>query len=224
MAAKLIELGAAPGAVRVTESLKAAGGPLPCNPEEVALVQRSLFGRFAWLAASTHEEDEEIVFDAHSRILEARPDACLVVVPRHPERGGDLVRVAEARGWQATLRSSGSPLPSSEGVYVADTLGELGLWYRVLPVAFLGGSFGGVGGHNPFEPAALGATILHGPDVVNFHRIYGDLDLNIGACPVEDAVGLSGQILRLLKADGRPTAAAREMAGRGRKDRSSHEG
>ena len=211
-AAKLVELGAAPGAVRVSESLKAAGGPLPCDPKEVVSVKRALAGRFAWLAASTHEADEGIVFDAHARIAEAFPDACLVVVPRHPERGGELLRAAEARGWQATRRSSGLPVPTGESVYVADTLGELGLWYRALPVAFLGGSFGGVGGHNPFEPAALGATILHGPDIGNFDRIYEELDLGGGAGPVDDGDSLSRQVLHLLETDGRPVDAARKMA------------
>ena len=213
-AIRLVELGAPPDAVHVAGSFKAAGAPLPGDPKEIAAARAVFSGRLAWLAASTHEVDEGIALEAHARILEMRPDACLVVVPRHPERGGALVRAAESRGWRTARRQAGDPIPSSGEAYIADTLGELGLWYRALPVAFVGGSFGGVGGHNPFEPAALGAAILHGPDVANFQTIYDALDRLGGALPVADAEDLSSLVLKLLDREGRPASAARELAGR----------
>ncbi len=214
MAERLVALGAAPESVRVTGSLKAASGPLPGDPEEVGAARKALSGRLAWLAASTHEADEEIAFDAHARILGACPRACLIIVPRHPERGADILRAARLRGWRSARRGDGDPIPAGDTVYVADTLGELGLWYRVVPVAFVGGSFGGVGGHNPFEPAALGAAILHGPDVANFRSIYAALDQGRGARPVSSDSSLSSAVLQLLDGEGRPVAAAREMTKR----------
>ena len=214
MAERLIALGAAPASVRVTGSLKAASGPLPGNPDEVIAARKALAGRLVWLAASTHEADEGIAIDAHARILGAHPNACLIIVPRHPERGEDILRAVRSRGWRSARRGSGEPTPESDSVYVADTLGELGLWYRVAQVAFVGGSFGGIGGHNPFEPAMLGAAILHGPDVANFRSIYAALDQKRGARLVSDASSLSRAVLDLLDDEGRPAAEAREMTGR----------
>ena len=214
MAERLIALGVAPASVRVTGSLKAASGPLPGNPDEVVAARNALSGRLVWLAASTHEADEGIAIDAHARILDSHPNACLVIVPRHPERGADVLRAARLRGWRSARRGSGDPTPESDTVYVADTLGELGLWYRVVPVAFVGGSFGGIGGHNPFEPATLGAAILHGPDVANFRGIYAALDQGRGARPVSDATSLSHAVLELLDGEGRPAALTRDMTRR----------
>ena len=213
MAERLVALGAASESVRVTGSLKAASGPLPGNPDEIAEARKALSGRLVWLAASTHEPDEGIVFDAHARILDDRPHASLIIVPRHPERGADILKSARSRGWRSARRGDGDPIPARGTVYVADTLGELGLWYRVAPVAFVGGSFGGIGGHNPFEPAALGAAILHGPDVANFRSIYAALDKGRGARLVSDASGLSRAVLQLLDQEGKPDAEAREMSG-----------
>ena len=213
-AERLTKLGASPSAVGVAGSFKAAGGPLPGDPEQVSLARTELAGRLAWLAASTHQADEDVVLGAHARILQECPGARLVIVPRHPSRGGGLARAAESRGWRFARRSAGDSVAEGEAVYIADTLGELGLWYRALPVAFIGGSFGGVGGHNPFEPAALGAAILHGPDVTNFRGIYNALDRGFGARRVADAAGLSAAVLQLLDAEGRPACAAGRMAER----------
>ena len=224
MADRLRELGASPAAVRVTGSLKAAGRPLPADPAEVERVRQVLAGRFAWLAASTHEADERVVLAAQQRILRHHPDAVLVVVPRHPERGGALAREAQSRGLPALCRSEGASLPGAGPVYIADTLGELGLWYRGLPVAFIGGSFGGIGGHNPYEPAALGTAILHGPDIANFGGIYRDLDAEGGACPVAGADGLGAALLDRLDATGAPGPAVAGMVARAREIAAPQEG
>lgn len=203
-ARRLVELGARSDAVAAVGSLKAAGEPLPANPAEVDMVRNTFTGSLAWLAASTHEADESIVLDAHARVLERCPGASLVMVPRHPNRGREIAASVEARGWTVARRSTGEALERGRRVYVADTLGELGLWYRALPVAFIGGSFGGIGGHNPYEPAVLGCAILHGGDVGNFRDIYGALDRGGGALPVRDASGLSESLLHLMDCKGRP--------------------
>ncbi len=213
-ARRLAALGARPGSVGAVGSLKAAGGPPPADPVAVRTVSRALEGRLTWLAASTHAADEAVVLDAHERVLEACPNSRLILVPRHPQRGGENAAAAESRGWRVARRSAGAHPGGGETVYVADTLGELGLWYRVAPVAFVGGSFGGIGGHNPFEPAALGCAILHGGDVENFRDIYRELDRGGGAHRVEDGGDLARFLVRSLDCEGRPHPSVRRLTSR----------
>ncbi|MGQ0564429.1 MAG: 3-deoxy-D-manno-octulosonic acid transferase [Gemmobacter sp.] len=156
--------------VQVTGSLKAASPPLAADPSEVAGMQAALAGRRVWLAASTHAGDEAVVLEAHRALMAEDPSACLVLVPRVPDRAAEVT--AAARGLAVTLRSAGGfPGP---GVFLVDRFGELGLWYRVARVALVGGGFG-IGGHNPWEPAHLGCAVLHGSGVANFAADYGAL-------------------------------------------------
>ena len=109
---------------------------------------------------------------AHRLALKSNPRLLLILAPRHPDRGDSLAEMLQADGWSYARRAAGE-LPDKETqVYLADTMGELGLWYRIAPVSFVGGSLMPIGGHNPFEPAALGSAILHGPYITNFVDIY----------------------------------------------------
>lgn len=139
-----------------------------------------------WLAASTHPGEDEIVLAAHRSLLRVWPELQLVIAPRHPDRGPEIVRMARMEGLQAALRSDGAE-PRAGIVYVADTLGEMPLWYALASICFVGGSLAPNGGHTPFEPAAFGCAVLHGPHVRNFQRIYQRLDTCGGAIRVEDA-------------------------------------
>jgi 3-deoxy-D-manno-octulosonic-acid transferase len=134
-------------------------------------------------------------------------------VPRHPERGPGILEIARAANLEAALRSRGE-LPRSETeIYVADTLGELGLVYRLAPIVFVGGSLAGHGGQNPIEPIKLGAAILHGPHVWNFAEIYAALDKSHGAEQVADVGKLAVRVGAWLRDAGERTAvvaAARE--------------
>src|SRR6185436_12502374 len=127
------------------------------------------------------------------------PRLMTIIAPRHPERGPAILDIAKAAGLTARLRSRGE-LPGLEtDVYIADTMGELGLLYRVAPIVFVGGSLASHGGQNPIEPAKLGAAILHGPNVWNFAEIYAALDTVHGAEQVSDVGKLAVRLGALLK-------------------------
>jgi 3-deoxy-D-manno-octulosonic-acid transferase len=130
------------------------------------------------------------MIDAHRRLREKFPALLTMLAPRHPERGAGLVDIATAAGLRVGLRSRGE-LPSADiNVYVVDTLGELGLIYRLAPIVFMGGSLASHGGQNPIEAVKLGAAVLHGPHVWNFADIYAALDQSGGAASVADAAAL----------------------------------
>jgi 3-deoxy-D-manno-octulosonic-acid transferase len=169
---QLLALGADPGRLSVTGSLKEGASPLPCDEKERARISQALTGRWVWLAASTHEGEEEIVAEVFRDALRALPRQALILAPRHPDRGDRIVRTLRDRGLSVAQRSRGEAIADDTEIYVADTLGEMGIWYRVAPVSFVGGSLVEVGGHNPFEPALLGSAILHGPHVRNFADAY----------------------------------------------------
>lgn len=137
-------------------------------------------------AASTHPGEDELMIEAHRRLRANFPRLLTLIAPRHPERGPAIAELAAAAGLQAALRSRGELPNVKTDIYVADTVGELGLLYRVAPVVFMGGSLVRHGGQNPIEAAKLGAAILHGPHVWNFAEIYAALDQAHGAEPVGD--------------------------------------
>jgi 3-deoxy-D-manno-octulosonic-acid transferase len=141
-------------------------------------------------AASTHEGEETAVLDAHRQLRANCPSLLTIIAPRHPERGAGIAEAAKAAGFSVALRSRDDiPKPNDE-IFVADTLGELGLIYRLAPAVFMGGSLASHGGQNPIEAIRLGAAVVHGPHVWNFAEIYGALDAANGAELVADAAGL----------------------------------
>lgn len=156
--------------VSVTGSLKAAAPPLSADPSELAKAREALTGLHPVLLASSHPEDEFIALSA-LRAAPKRP--LLLIAPRDPHRGAEIAaRVAE-QGLTATRRSVGQG-PTAD-VWILDTFGELGLWYRLCPATLIGGTFGPTEGHNPWEPAALGSAILHGPRTANFAADFAAL-------------------------------------------------
>ena len=208
-AGRLAALGLPADRLTVTGTLKEDAEPLACDGAELDRLRAILGPRPLWLAASTHPGEEAIVAAAHRAAF--GPETLLILVPRHPGRGPALAEALSAQGWQVALRSRAeAPAPETR-IYIADTLGEMGLWYRLAPVAFVGGSLVAVGGHNPYEPAALGAAILHGPHVANFAGIHARLDRAGGALEVTDAPSLAAA-LRRLSAPGAPAAQAARAA------------
>lgn len=135
--------------------------------------------------------EDGIVIEAHQQLRGQFPGLLTLIAPRHPERGPGVAEIARAAGLTAQLRSRGELPDAGTDIYVADTMGELGLIYRVAPAVFVGGSLVRHGGQNPIEAAKLGAAILHGPHVWNFAEIYAALDTAHGAVPVSDAEALS---------------------------------
>jgi 3-deoxy-D-manno-octulosonic-acid transferase len=170
---------------------------LPAPPVDEAALRRlkDIVGkRPAVIAASTHPGEEEAVINAHRRLRAKFPTLLSIIVPRHPARGESIGEIAKAAGLSVALRSRrAQPMPDI-GVYVADTLGELGLMYGLAPVAFMGGSLARHGGQNPIEAVRLGAGIIHGPHVWNFADIYAALDAARGAELVADEESLAARL------------------------------
>lgn len=179
-------------------NMKAAATPLPVDETSLAHWCATLGLRKTWIASSTHEGEDIPVLDAHDHVRKAHPDALLILVPRHPHRGPDIAREARALGHETARLAEEEPVRKTTSVLVADTLGELGLWYRLSSIVFLAGSFGEAGGHNPWEPVALGAILLHGPKVRNAANDYRDLKAQGAAHEVADADALGEEVSRLL--------------------------
>jgi len=188
------------GAPRVVTSgdLKLDVPAPPADPAELEKLRDALFGRTVIAAASTHAGEEEAVIAAHARLKKNFPDLLTLIAPRHAERGDSIVDLVKAAGLGVAQRSRGEKPNAKTGIYVADTMGELGLIYRLAPVVFIGGSLIRHGGQNPIEPAKLGAAILHGPHVWNFTDLYDALDAAGGAQPVDDAERLATAFSGLL--------------------------
>jgi 3-deoxy-D-manno-octulosonic-acid transferase len=138
------------------------------------------------------------MFEAHRRLRRTMPNLLTIIAPRHPERGADVVGEAEEAGLVAMMRSRARVPDGGIEIYVADTIGELGVFYRLAPIVFVGGSLVKHGGQNPIEPAKLNCAILHGPHVSNFATIYAELNRARGAATVSDVNSLTTSIERLL--------------------------
>lgn len=192
----VIALGADPELVALGPNLKAMSDPPPVDERAYTQVEAAYSG-LVWVAASTHPGEEEKVIDAHIRLADMVPGVRLVLVPRHPERAAEIAAMVERKGLTCTRRSQ-SRDPGQAEVYVADTLGEMGLWYTLASVVFVGGSFGRAGGHNPYEPAQMNCALLSGRRVANFTEVY-DAFVEAGAVRmVKNAKELAAQVALLL--------------------------
>lgn len=204
--------------VEMPGNLKLAAPPLPADPDAVTALSDALTRRKAWVAASTHPGEEMLVAQAHQLVREKVPDALLIIVPRHPERGPEIAAAQSVHGHQIGLASrNGLPAPEDE-IFVADSLGELGLYYRAAPIAFVGGSLVPHGGQNLIEPAQLGCAILHGPHVGNFAEIAGDLRAAGATRTVNTGEKLAEEVLHLM-ADAEACAARAKAAAAVAQDR-----
>lgn len=184
------------GAPRITTTgnLKLDVPAPPADATGLSALQAAVGERPVVLAASTHPGEETAVIEAHRQLRQSFPKLLSVIVPRHPERGSDVAGLAKANGLNPRLRSHNELPDAACGIYVADTIGELGLFYRLAPVVFIGGSLVRHGGQNPIEAAKLGAAIVHGPHVGNFSDIYAALDKAHGAAVVTDSAKLALRI------------------------------
>lgn len=196
-AQRLIGLGACAAHVCVTGNIK-YDMTVPDDLRDRAAALRASWGaaRPVWIAASTHEGEERMVLAAHARIRERRPDALLVLVPRHPDRFSDVHRLCVATGFRVVRRSADNG-NAGAAVFLGDTLGELVLFYAAADVAFVGGSLVPTGGHNVLEPAALGLPLLVGPHNFNFADITPRLLQAAGATEVRDGEELAREVMRL---------------------------
>jgi 3-deoxy-D-manno-octulosonic-acid transferase len=187
----------APEVVSVGD-LKAAAAPLAADPAVLADLHRQIGTRPLWLAASTHAGEEQIAAAAHRRLGDAHRGLLTVITPRHPVRGPAIAERLRAGGLQVARRAAGEASTPDTEIYLADTLGELGLFFRLAGIAFIGGSLVGKGGHNPFEAARLDCAILHGPDMTNCAGMADALATAGAAETVRDADSLAEAVGRLL--------------------------
>ncbi len=188
----LVALGAPSARVRVSATVKTLARPLPCDESERELWRARVGHRPVWLGASTHPGEESLLLAAHERLRRTHPQALLILAPRLPARGAEVAGLAA--GAATRRRATGETPEDATSVYVADTIGEMGLWYRVAHVAFVGGSVAPVGGHNPFEPLALGCAVLHGPRVDNFSESYRALDAEGLALRADDPAAIEAAV------------------------------
>lgn len=190
-------------------NLKAAAGPLPVSEAELAQLAAQAAGRPLWLAASTHEGEEAIAAEVHRRLKRRWPDLLTIIVPRHPGRAAAIAALLRQRELRVARRSAAEAIDASVDIYLGDTLGELGLFYRLAGIAFIGGSIVPSGGHNPLEAALLDCAVLHGPDMSNCAAIARDLATAGAALTVRNAEEFAAALARLL-AD--PAERARRAA------------
>lgn len=184
------------GATRyvTTGNLKLDVPAPPADPEKLRALKAAIGARPVIAATSTHPGEEAAVIGVHRRLMHTFPGLLTMLAPRHPERGPSIAAIAMEAGLKSALRSLAELPNGSTEIYVADTLGELGLIYRIAPIVFVGGSLVGHGGQNPIEAVKLGAAILHGPHVWNFAEIYSALDAAGGAVMVTDTGKLAACI------------------------------
>jgi 3-deoxy-D-manno-octulosonic-acid transferase len=209
-AARLGQLGAR--AARCWGDLKSAASPLPADAGTLAALREAIGPRPVFLAASTHPGEEGKVLAAHRELAMDLPGLLTIIVPRHPDRGSAIAGQAEAAGLATARRSLGSVPGREVAVYVADTLGELGLFYRLAGVALVGGSLVPHGGQNPLEPARLGCPILFGPHMWNFEEPVERLTAAGGALRLADPAALAPAVRDMLSQPDRARALANAAA------------
>ncbi len=196
-AERLQQLGAAQ--VLATGNLKFDVSPPPADAHAMQEMKRTINSRPLFLAASTHRGEDEDVIEAHIQAMERVPNLLTIIVPRHPERGGEIAQLVQEYQLVPAMRSRNHLPDRGTQIYVADTIGELGLFYRLAPIVFMGGSLIKHGGQNPIEPAKLDSAILHGPYVHNFSSVYSELNRQHGAATVTDMRSLATSLTRLLE-------------------------
>jgi 3-deoxy-D-manno-octulosonic-acid transferase len=195
-AGRLRQLGA--GDVRTTGNLKFSSEPPPAAPAPLAALSRAIAGRPVWLLASSHPGEDAIAAAVHTALAARLPGLLTIIAPRHPHRGRDIQALLVSQGLTARCRSTGALPAPGDAAYVADTLGEMGVLYRLAPVVCVGGSLVPHGGQNPIEPAQLGCALLFGPHMGNFAEIAAALVTAGAAWPVRDGAGLAEAVGRLL--------------------------
>ncbi|MGM4991983.1 3-deoxy-D-manno-octulosonic acid transferase [Tardiphaga sp. 841_E9_N1_2] len=184
--------------VVVTGNLKLDVQAPPSDAVKLDKLMAVTRGRPIIVASSTHPGEEEIILETHKTLTSFFPKLLTVIVPRHAHRGADIAQMITVAGAQVALRSREELPHAGTDIYVADTMGELGLFYRLSPVVFIGGSLVPHGGQNPIEAVKLGASVVHGPHVFNFTDVYEALDGAGGAKLADSSEQLVKQLGQML--------------------------
>ena len=196
--------------VVVAGSLKADAPPLSCDEAALAAMRALIVDRPILLAAQTHPGEDETVLPAHDQLRARFPNLLTIIVPRHVERGPDIAMLCGAR--PNARRAAGEPLTANTAVYIADTMNELGLFYRLPSFCFLGGTLVPMLGHNPLEPAILNCAILAGPSRANSARAFEEILSAQGFGDVQTSTDIAREAERLLSDPGAARAAGAAAA------------
>lgn len=183
--------------VRVTGNLKLAPDPLPVDQTAASELRQSVHGRPRWLAASIHPGEDAIAAAVHRGLKDRFPDLLTIIVPRHADKGRAMAETMTGLRW--SLRSDAKTIPREVEVHIADTMGELGLFYGLCDLVFMGKSLAVGGGQNPAEPALIGCALVLGPDMSNFRELTRDLVDAGAAVQIADAQALQTALESLLR-------------------------
>jgi len=184
-----------------TGNLKFSAAPLAADSAALQALKTALEGRMVWLAASTHAGEEALAAQVHARLKPHHPGLLTIIAPRHPDRAEEIAAMIAAHGLRLVRRSAGQAVRPDDDIYLADTMGELGLFYRLSPISYVGGGMARLGGHNPMEPAQLGSAVLHGPDMANFRTVAEAFAEAGAAILCRDADEMTRSVDRLLTDD-----------------------
>lgn len=185
--------------VYVSDNLKYAAQPLPVDKEAAKALTTGIGKRPVWQYISTHPGEEEIAFTLHQHLKADIPELLTVIVPRHPDRGAEIATLAMNKGLNLARRSQDMPVTADSDIYLADTMGELGVFSATIPLVVMGGSFVPHGGHNPVEPAQFSCMVIYGPHMFNFKTICADFEAVNAALPVENEQALQDTLKTMLQ-------------------------
>ncbi|WP_108485276.1 3-deoxy-D-manno-octulosonic acid transferase [Oceaniglobus ichthyenteri] len=207
-AQRLITAGAAPGQVETCGWLEASSGALPANDAEWGDMRQAFDARPIWLAADIPQEECAAVIEAHRLASRLSHRLILILAPHDPALGPVWRDKLESDGWQTALRSAEETPVENTQIYLADTHGELGLWYRLAPVTYMGQTLSGTGpGRSPMEPTALGSVVVHGPHTHGHDDAYSRLR-RAGALSSVDSGATLGRMIEHLQAADKAAALA----------------
>ncbi len=185
--------------VVMSDNIKYSASPLPYNESALSALQAMTGSRPCWVYASTHDGEEALTCDTHKKLKETFPDALSIIVPRHPERRDAIADTVRAHGLSFALRSQSESIDEATDIYIADTLGELGLFYKLCPAAVIGRSFSndGGGGHNPIEAAQFGCAVLSGPNIQYQTDLFTSMENENAVTILQDKSDLAPALLSL---------------------------
>ncbi len=195
-AARLRALGAAE--VATPGNIKHDAAPLTADEAELAALRAAIGTRPVWLATNTHDGEETAAAEVHERLANAHRGLLTLIVPRHPARGDAIAAGLRKRGLRVAQRAAGDAIEPESDIYLADTLGELGLFYRLADIVFIGGTLVPTGGHNPFEPARLRSALIAGPSDFNFVEPFAQFAAGDALIRIADAPQLAQAVAALL--------------------------
>lgn len=205
-AERLVALGAQH--VKYIGNLKYDASTLPADSKKMSALLAMIEDRHLWIASSTHPGEEEMVAETHLAIKKSYPDLLTIIIPRHPQRGKDIATQLVAKKCNVALRSAEEPIQPDTDIYLADTIGELGIFYRLANIVFIGGSLVKHGGQNPLEAARLHCAVIAGQHMENFRDVMQELEEKQACIRVNNVATLIAAVEGLIQDIDRQDAMA----------------